>query len=187
MKNVFAFAGERKSGKDYLADYLFDEYGVLRLSFSDEVRRISDFAFPWLDSFHVTPEDKDLPLQHPLNTFGLTPRQIWLLVGKLREQVEPGLFVRQFERFQLEKAIHCPHNLFVITDFRTPQEYDFLKAHNIPVIKIVREDRTGIDPCDFEDYIRNFSDYAALFTNKMDGTAAFHTFFEEFLCQQQIQ
>lgn len=186
IKNIICFAGERKSGKDHLADFLRDAYGVQRLSFSDEVRRIADFAFPWLNSFQITPEVKDDPYIHPLNEHNLTPRQIWLKVGELRTDVEGGIFVRQFEQWQLARAQANPNVLHVITDFRTPQEFEFLKKHGIPIIKIIREDRTGIEPCDFEEYIRNFDNHQGVFINKMNGNHDFNQFIQEFVWKQDL-
>lgn len=178
---ILSFTGEKKSGKDYLCDFMVQEYGAIRLSFSDEVRRLAVSIFKWLP-FDFDPSIKDDPYPHPKNVYNLSPRQIWLLVGKVRE-VTPTYFVDAFEEnnkpllAQKDRA----DRLFIITDFRTPQEWAYIKRERIPVIKIEREDRTGIEPDPFEEFVRNFQDYNALFKNRMNGTAEFNRFIKEFV------
>lgn len=174
---IISFMGEYRSGKDYLCDFLVKNYGAHRLSFSDEVRRLAVKIFPWLP-FDFDPSVKDLPFDHPQNPNGLTPRDIWLLVGKVRD-VTPNYFVDSFVYNQLTRVDE--NKLNIITDFRTPQEWEFLKKYSIPVIKIQREDRSGIGPNAFEEFVRQFREYDALFINRMDGTESFEKFFKDFL------
>lgn len=178
---ILSFMGERKSGKDFLCDFLVREYGAVRLSFSDEVRRLAVKVFPWLP-FDFDPAVKDKPFIHEKNPFGLTPRDIWLLVGKVRE-VNPKYFVEAFEennQIFLEQR-HRQDRLYVITDFRTPDEEVFLDRYRIPVVKIEREDRTGIQPDSFEQFVREYKKYNRLFINRMNGTSEFNTFFRKFM------
>lgn len=178
---IVCFIGERKSGKDYFADLLTKEYDAVRLSFSDEVRHLTVQTFPWMP-FNFEPAIKDNPFDHPRNPNAKTPRDIWLLLGKVRD-VDPDYFVHAFEernKIPLQQMNRIDR-LYVITDFRTPQEYAFLKKHKIPIIKIEREDRSGIEPDAFEQYVRDFTDYNAKFTNRMNGTAEFNKFFKNFL------
>ena len=171
---VIAFIAERKSGKDFLCDYLVANHGATRLSFSDEVRTLAQKVFPWLP-FFFSPETKDVPFIHENNPNGFTPREIWLWIGQVRN-VQPKYFVQAFEENQKADI----SKLNIITDFRTEDEYEFLMRHNIPIIKIIREDRTGIPPDDFEQYVRDFDKQDAIFINTMDGTDKFKVFFEEF-------
>lgn len=177
---IFAFMGEYKSGKDYLCDRLVQTQGAMRLSFSDEVRQLATELFPWLP-FHISAEQKDVPYKHEQNPNNLTPRQIWLLCGKVRD-VDPHFFVNKFIEHNDVILDRCfrSDNLFVITDFRTPQEWDFLRASDIPVVKVEREDRTGLIPSDFEEYVRRFTDYTAKFINRMNGTDDFDKFYDYF-------
>ncbi len=179
---IITFMGERKSGKDYFTEFLVREYGATRLSYSDEVRHLAVKIFPWLP-FDFDPAVKDLPFIHPKNPNNLTPRQIWVnVVGKVRD-VNPNYFVETFEERNAVplQQMHRIDRLYVITDFRTPQENTFQKKHKIPVIKIEREDRTGIAPDAFEEYVRQFTDYNAVFKNRMNGTSEFNAFFRDFL------
>lgn len=179
---IICFMGERKSGKDFLTDFLVREYGAVRLSFSDEVRHLAVKVFNWLP-FDFDPSIKDQPYHHEKNPNNLTPRNIWVdVVGKVRN-VTPNYFVEEFEKRNAIplQQMHRTDRLYVITDFRTPEEWILLKKHNVPIIKIEREDRTGIAPDAFEEYVRQFTDYNTLFKNRMNGTAEFNAFFRDFL------
>lgn len=179
---IIAFMGEYASGKDYFCEWLVKTQGAKRLSFSDEVRRLANQIFPWLP-VDITPEQKDVPFVHPSNPQNLTPRQIWLTVGKVRD-VDPFYFVNKFEENHENIMDHCfaPDNLYIITDFRTPQEYWFLSQDPpIPIIKIMRESREGLPPSDFEEYVRNFHGQNATFINRMNGTDEFDEFFRQFM------
>lgn len=174
---IIAFMGELASGKDYFTDHLVKNYGATRLSYSDEVRRLATTIFPWLP-FFVPPEIKDIPFNHPSNPNNLTPRQIWLTVGKVRD-VDPYYFVEQFVDNHDNEIFEKDDQLYIITDFRTPQENEFQTKMRIPVIKIERENREGLPHSDFEEYVRQYKDYDALFINKMNGTEEFDEFFKE--------
>lgn len=169
--------GEYKSGKDHFALHLAETQGAIRLSFSDEVRRLATQLFPWLP-FHISPEEKDVPFRHERNPHNLTPRQIWLTVGKVRD-VDPFFFVNKFIDTHDLILDHCfrQDNLYIITDFRTPQEWYFLQSCRIPVIKIERENRNGLVPSDFEEYVRQFQGYDFKFINRMNGVEEFDEFF----------
>lgn len=177
---IVAFMGEYKSGKDFFCEHLVKTQGAVRLSFSDEVRRLATQIFPWLP-FDITPEQKDVPFDHPSNINNLTPRQIWLTVGKVRD-VDPYYFVNKFDENNWEALDQCfhPDKLYIITDFRTPQEWIFLHQTGIPVIKIELESREGLPPSDFEEYVRNFQDQTATFINRMNGVDEFDAFFKKF-------
>lgn len=178
---IIAFMGERKSGKDYFCEHLVQNWGATRLSFSDEVRTLSNKAFRWLPTV-ISAEVKDEPFIHPNNTFNLTPRQIWLLVARVRD-VDPNYFVDSFVKNNAEdicEGLMTP-KLYIITDFRTPEEWEFLKRNNIPVVKITRQNRDGIEPDDFEQYVRDFKQHNFEFINLLDGTSRFEYEFKGFI------
>ena len=178
---MIAFTGELKSGKDFLCQFLVDNYKAKRLSFSDEVRRLTQKVFKWMP-FDFNPAVKDLPFDHPQNPYGLTPRDIWLLMGKVRD-VDPKYFVNAFDDNN-EEFLGDPNTLYIITDFRTPDEWEWLQKHNVPVIKIELENRDGLPSSAFEEFVRHFKEYDALFINNMNGTEEFDKFFKEFYDKQ---
>lgn len=178
---IIAFTGEKKSGKDFFCEFLEQKLNATRLSFSDEVRRLATQLYPWLP-FDFDPAVKDSPYPHPCNPNNLSPRQIWLTVGKVRD-VDPHFFVRRFSDNQWP-AIDSHNRTYIITDLRTEEEYMFLKEHNVPIIKIKVDDRTGIQEDSFEDWVREFIRYDALFINAMNGTDDFEKFFTEFVTRK---
>lgn len=183
---IIAFMAEYATGKDYFCEHLlYTGRASHRLSFSDEVRQLAVTMFPWLP-FFVDPKVKDKPFIHPKNPHGLTPRDIWLLAGKVR-YVTPSYFVDSFvNRYDLETLHSDINRIYIITDFRTPDEWDLLQKYHIPVIKLELEDRGDRPPSAFEDYVRRFKDYDAKFINKLNGTDEFDVFFERFLNDYSI-
>jgi hypothetical protein len=182
---VVAFMGERKSGKDYFCEYIDKKFYGTRLSFSDELRRLTVDVFPWLP-FDVPAEQKDDPFPHIYNPNNHSMRDIWKILGKVRD-VDPKFFVRKFKENQYSnRDPERSNRLHIITDFRTPDEWDFLQAAKIPVIKIVRENRDGIEPDPFEQYVRDFTEYDGIFINKLDGTSSFHDYFVDFCAVKNI-
>lgn len=183
---IIAFMAEYATGKDYFCEHLVKNHPKVasRLSFSDEVRELSVKMFPWLP-FFIDPKVKDKPFVHPKNPHGLTPRDIWLLVGKVRD-VTPSYFVDAFVDHYEIANMHSSDQIYIITDFRTPDEWDLLQKYNIPVIKLELEDRGYRPPSAFEDYVRRFKDYDAKFINKLNGTDEFDVFFERFLNDYSI-
>lgn len=44
-----AFMGISGSGKDFLANYLISNYGFIRLSFSDQLKKLANYIYPWME------------------------------------------------------------------------------------------------------------------------------------------
>lgn len=178
---IIAFTGEWGSGKDFLTDHLVNTQNAIRLSFSDQVRRLAVSVFPWLP-FHFDPSIKDSTFVHELNPNGMTPREIWLLIGKVRD-VTPSYFLDSFLTDPLVQRALDPMNptLYIITDLRTEQEYDWVKSNKIPLIKIELEERIGMPESKFEEFVRNIKDADGFFINKLDGTDRFDRFFNRFV------
>lgn len=185
MQNLEAFCGKKRSGKDFLLQALINEMGgerlVRRLSFSDGLRDITNIIFPWLPA-QIPDELKDVPWVHPKNPLNLTPRQIWLHLGNdsgLRF-VQPDIFLDIFIRNCVPLVLANPQIDFVISDVRTPQEYDWIKANQIKLIRISKADRTGIVEDKLEDFIDEMKpDYE--FVNHFDGAGSFLDFYRSTL------
>lgn len=45
-----AFMGVSGSGKDYLSNYLINNYDFIRLSFSDQLKKLAHHIYPWLET-----------------------------------------------------------------------------------------------------------------------------------------
>lgn len=173
--NLEFFTGRKRSGKDYcLQSLIDDERGkrtVRRLSFSDELRRVCNYVYPWMP-IEVADEIKDIPYPHPDNVNNLTPRQIWLHLGSptgLR-YVQPDLFLSFFKRFQLPLIEQNPDVHYIVSDLRTPQEYDWALSTKCPITRISKANRAGI----IEDDIEAFIDDMVVdhdFINPFDGAS----------------
>ncbi len=182
LKNVIALCGRKRRGKDWYTKWLVENKGAIRLSFSDEVRRLSDQIFPWLKSFDIDDSVKDLPFRHDLNPNNLTPREIWKQVGTVRN-VQPDYFVAKFVENQHQQALDNPDKLFIITDLRTPDEVQrYVNKYGIPTLKIISpevDNRLDNDP--FEDYIAEVYQPNDVYVNRMIGIDDFEQFFDEFM------
>ncbi len=184
LNNLVCLCGERRTGKDYLTNHLVNKYGAKRMAFGDEVRVLAQQLHPWFNAY-MDDDQKDSAYSHPINTNGLTGREIILSVAKVRE-VDSKYFVRSFIKNQLQSAIDNPTQLHVITDLRVMKDeyYDFLKPLNIPVIKIERN--TGLPVHPFEVDIRDFrGDYT--FLNYYDGVELFDASFLRFAKDERIE
>ncbi|EEJ1386094.1 AAA family ATPase, partial [Salmonella enterica subsp. arizonae] len=90
-----AFMGVSGSGKDFLANYLISDHGFIRLSFSDQLKKLANYIYPWMKKDYA-PEEKMLPLNVSLPTGELichSPRDIWLSLNSLRG-IEEKIFIR---------------------------------------------------------------------------------------------
>lgn len=186
MNNVIAFMGEYGSGKDYFCDFLVREYGAYRFAFADVLKKFCVQLHPWMKLDYAN-EVKDKPLIQDRNPNNLTPREIWLKVSTAFRDIDTYYFTRLFEENELAWIERNSYLPCIITDFRTKQEAELLLQHKIPVIKIELDNREGMKPSSFEDFVREFKDYDALYINKKDGTERFHTFFKGFVSCKQMK
>lgn len=129
-----AFVGVAFSGKDFLGKYLIENQKFKRLAFGDELKRIANLIYPWLE-LDYDPSDKEKKL-NITTEFGekieYSPREIWMFLNKLRN-IDRHIYIRGVLH-KLEK-IESYQNV-VITDLREKDEYDFLKKNNFIFIYI---------------------------------------------------
>lgn len=179
--NLEFFTGRKRSGKDFCLEALIDsERGkrvIQRLSFSDELRRVANFIYPWLP-VDIPDDKKDSPYIHPDNPWQFTPREIWLHLGGesgLR-RIQPDLFLSFFKRFQLPLVVANPGVHYIVSDLRTPQEYDWALSTKCPITRISKANRSGI----IEDKIEAFIDEMVVdydFINPFEGRNDFIEFY----------
>lgn len=62
-----AFMGRSGSGKDFLANYLISNHEFIRLSFSDQLKKLANYIYPWIKKDY-TPDEKMSPLNLTLPT-----------------------------------------------------------------------------------------------------------------------
>lgn len=182
--NLVSLCGERRVGKDYLAQALVERHGAKRLSFSDEVRDLAQTVFSWFDAY-MPDEQKDKTYEAPENFHRVTGRDILLHAGRARD-IDPEYFVRRFVANQLKSVYENPDVLHIITDFRTPDEYNsFLKPMGVPIIKIVR--MGGPPTSEFEMYIKEFPHYDWVYKNAHIGPDEFLSRFKVFAGDKSLK
>jgi hypothetical protein len=116
---IIVFTGRKFSGKDYLAENTLMKDGYQRISFSDELKHIAHFIYPWLP-VDIPSEQKEVPYPAKENINNMTPREIWMSLDKLRE-VDPKVFI-----YGVLKKL-TEHDKIIVTDLRKKPEYNMLK------------------------------------------------------------
>ncbi|HGG1311330.1 TPA: adenylate kinase [Yersinia enterocolitica] len=182
-----AFMGISGSGKDFLANYLVSNHGFIRLSFSDQLKKLANYIYPWMEEDY-TPEKKMLPLNITLPTgdfISHSPRDIWLSLNKLRE-IEEKIFIRMLskELVILEENGKANKSI-IITDIRSNEEFAWCKKNQFTIIYIERKNNNYIK-YEIDKYITDNkikSDYH--FNNNTNGITSFKHFFEKVLLSEQ--
>lgn len=173
--NKLSFYGYAGAGKDYLVSHLVENYGYKRLSFSDQLKKVASSIFDWLEEDYK-PISKETPLCVTTSlgeTITHTPREIWLMVNKLRE-VEDNLFVRMF----VEEYSRCKTDKIVVSDVRTDSEYQLCKSLGFSVIK-VEPSKMIYEPNEFDKQQDKFvPDF--IFPNNFNGLSEFEEFMKQF-------
>lgn len=121
-----ALTGHARSGKDTVGQYLVDQYGFKRFAFADEMKRLLHELY------------RDVP-QHP------KPRRAYQVFGEgLRNLDIPGAkhvwinaTMRQIDTYIWWHAEVDERGAnVVITDLRTPLEYERLRADGFTIIRV---------------------------------------------------
>lgn len=73
---LLGIVGNKRSGKDTVADYLVNNYNFYKLAFADPIKQISKIMFD-LDESQLNGDSKELIDQR----WGITPREIFQKIG----------------------------------------------------------------------------------------------------------
>lgn len=156
-KNIIALCGMKQSGKDYITDQIKDRYpGIVHtLNFGDELKRVAEHVYDFID-FSDPHAPKDTIITTP--TFTGTKRDIIFQVDKLKE-IDETVFFRMWLKNQFFQVLQKPQHIFIITDMRFEYEYEFLCGQSIPIVRIIRADRSMIVGCEddieYEKFLSN--------------------------------
>ncbi|MGR5463217.1 adenylate kinase [Photobacterium damselae] len=179
-----AFMGVSGSGKDFLSSYLISNENFTRLSFSDQLKKISHQIYPWME-LNYNPEEKTAPLNITLQTGEVithSPRDIWLNLDHLRN-IEEKIFIRMLEdeMSSLKKNDPTIDNI-VITDIRSTSEFLWCQENQFIIVYVTRKNN-NYKKYDIDKYITDNKEKADYhFANDGNGLAEFKSFFEEVLC-----
>lgn len=151
MISIIAICGEKRSGKDVLAQHLVDNYGYTKISFADPLKKIVKTLFNFTD-IQAGIDEKNC-MGHEKDTvddkWGISPRQALQFFGtevlqyKIQELL-PGI-KRNFFAESLISRINLEDNdnkKYVISDLRFLHEYEKIKEYshkfNILTIRVMR-------------------------------------------------
>ncbi|SPZ54541.1 Uncharacterised protein [Serratia quinivorans] len=173
-----AFMGRSGSGKDFLANYLISNHDFIRLSFSDQLKKLANYIYPWMKKDY-TPDEKMSPLNLALPTGDLishSPREIWLSLDKLRG-IEEKIFIRMLsEELKLLEDDGESNKKIIITDIRSNEEFAWCKNNKFTIVHIERKNN-NYKKYDIDKYVdenKSKSDYH--FDNSTTGLGNFETF-----------
>lgn len=113
-----ALIGEAGSGKDFVANYLMENYDFVRLAFADKVKSIAADLFPTAYS-----SDKK-------------PRELLQAVGTKMREIDPEVWIRTVVRKVSDSQP------YVVTDLRMPNEYEALKNEGFTFIRLLTSEET---------------------------------------------
>ena len=174
-----ALIGKSGVGKDYLSNHLCDKYKFNRLSFSDELKKISSSILPWMD-FYYPPEEKEKPLEKTTengNVIKLSPREIWMKFDFLRE-IDSYVFIRGVESELSTIPLNRDENI-VISDIRHHEELIFCLREGFKIIYISNPEKIHPDN-DGDKYIDQMRESAHYtFKNNMNGIEEFDIFLKD--------
>jgi dephospho-CoA kinase len=177
-----ALYGYSGSGKDYLIENVLIPKGFVRLSFSDQLKKCAKKIFSWIEQDYP-PEKKEKPLNIRTSTGELidkTPREIWLSLNSIR-QIEDNIFIRMVqENLELLQGVEN----IVISDVRTPNEYNWAIKNGFTIIKI--ENKNPIHKKNDFDKQQDSFKASYTFENRMNGTTEFEKFVEEILSKENF-
>lgn len=135
LPRVVAFCGYAGCGKDTAADVLVEVFGYKRIAFADALRSAVCEMFDIPVEYMLDRKLKETPLDRPPYK---SPREILQYVGtEGMRSYYPTIWVDKVRRI-IEAN---PDQRYVISDWRFPNEGDFLKEING---RRVRLDRRGV-------------------------------------------
>lgn len=150
-KKLIVLNGPPRCGKDTLADFLADEWGMAHLKFAGRLKQMTHglYGVPMPAAINQFESCKDEP--NP-SFFGLTPRQAYIAVSEA--YIKPVHGKDFFGKRLLEKINQIPKNLFVASDGGLIEELipvvEGLGGENVLVLKISRPG------CNFEGDSRSY-------------------------------
>jgi tRNA uridine 5-carbamoylmethylation protein Kti12 len=159
-----ALSGIAGSGKDYLGNHLVKELNFKRFAFADELKKIAKTIYPYLkEDYEAFEKETPLNIDTGFEKITKTPREIWLVVNKIRE-VEDSIFIRRTH----ETIQASNHSNTLITDVRTLEEFEYCKKHGYTIIHITPSELI-YEPNEYDKQILEFKDECVDFYNDFDN------------------
>lgn len=126
--------GRSGSGKDTVANILKEKFGYIRFAFADILKEIVAEKYSCdISILHSQEGKRQLCPQIPHKTW----RQVLIDEGKLQRSYNLNVFAEKLVERILTSDISTSHNI-VITDWRYPNEFEFLKTSCISLSYDIR-------------------------------------------------
>lgn len=173
------------AGKDYLADFLIYSHNFQRFSFSDQLKKLANIIYPWMNADYP-PIEKENNLNVILSTgetIVKSPREIWLHLNFLRD-IENLIFIRMLENelieFDLNKKVQSnDKNRLLISDVRTDEELAWCRKNGFKILYI-HPIKKVYQEYDFDKQIKKNKIHADfIFENAFNGIDEFNQFYIE--------
>lgn len=133
MPKLLAITGLAGSGKDTIADYLWEEYGYLKIAFADPLKAAAAAMFGLdVEAFY----DRELK-ERPVEPWGTTPRRLLQLLGTeaTKPVFGPDIWIK---RFGISYDMVRETDDVVIPDCRFNLEAEAIRAMGGVVVHLVR-------------------------------------------------
>ena len=168
--NYIGSCGNKRCGKDTIADYLVEKHGFIKYNFANPVKQIAKLIFQ-LSEEQLYGQTKDIIDIR----WGISPRlimqrigtefgqyQIYNLFPELKDKIkEKELWLEAFKLFlEINKD-----KKIVIADLRFKHEYEFLKKHHFNIIKLERNTKLIDSHCS-ENELNHFKPDFTIYNNK---------------------
>jgi dephospho-CoA kinase len=140
---IVGLIGKKGHGKDTFADYLVKEYGFVKLSFAEPLKRVCKELFLLTDRQLYDCHEKEKVDER----WGKSPRQLMQIIGTdiLRKYYDEDIWVNLLLK-NMEQNLN---KNIVICDIRHPNELDavmsFQKSQDVKIYRIERDNYTISD------------------------------------------
>lgn len=132
---ILLVAGKSGSGKDILSDFFICKLGFRKLAFATILKLFVSKKFDIPLTYTLTQEGKKKIIN------GKTIRDLLIETAQLFRKDDPDYFAKQ-----IVTQINTTSDPIIISDFRYPNEYEFLKKYfEIKTVNVVRDINNGID------------------------------------------
>lgn len=168
-------SGYKGSGKDYLGNILVESYGFQKRSFSDELKLMAAFIYPWMKKdYPAMDKEKSVrELHNDMTLPDVTPRFVWETMNALR-RVDDQVFLKRFR--QRWESYELSGRGVVITDGRMKCELDYVLSENYQIIFIeAKSVYNSLSPVETD--LEIWKEHAHhVFVNDFSGDASFREF-----------
>ena len=140
---IIGIIGNKRAGKDTIADLLVKNYGFSKYAFGDPIKEICKTAFFW-DDERINGKDKEV--RDP--QWGLSPREAMQRIGTELFQIELGNYLPNFKslngtliwakRFKYWYENINDNQNVVVSDVRFAHEHRILSSMQSTLLKVNR-------------------------------------------------